>query len=66
LLPHHPEILAATIDVSIIGPNNLPAQCLPSLLNVNHLRIQATLQFLQKNNHLYHDIVISKVNGVPN
>ncbi|KAG1828765.1 hypothetical protein DFJ58DRAFT_737628 [Suillus subalutaceus] len=25
LLPHHPEILAATIGVSIIGPNNLPA-----------------------------------------
>lgn len=72
LLPRHPDILPATIAVSIIGPHNLPARCLPSILSVNRLRVRAALQFLKKNNRLYRNIQISEEtlallpeNGVP-
>jgi hypothetical protein len=71
-LPWHPDILPATIGVSIIGPSNLPVRSLPTLLSVNRRHVQVALQFLQRHNHLYHNIIISDEtlcqlpdNGIP-
>lgn len=60
LLPHPPALLAATIAISIIGPNNLPVKSLPSFLSVNRSRVRNALLFLKKENHLYSDIIISE------
>jgi hypothetical protein len=59
LLPHRPVLLAATIGITIIGPNKLPPKSLPPFLSVNRQRVKDALLFLKKENHLYRDITIS-------
>lgn len=67
-----PAILATTIGVTFIGPNNLPQRNLPPFLHVNHTRVWVALEWLKAHNPLYSDITISQdnlealpVNGIP-
>lgn len=59
LLPRTPNILPATIGITIIGPKNLPARNLPQFLTVNRERVRQALVFLKRENSLYHNISIS-------
>lgn len=62
LLPHHPNVLPATIGITVVGPNNVPVKSLPRLLNVSRHRVQQALVFLRDNNPFYRDIQISDRN----
>ncbi|KIK91578.1 hypothetical protein PAXRUDRAFT_149188 [Paxillus rubicundulus Ve08.2h10] len=62
LLPPNPTFLSATIGVTIVGPNNIPDRSLPSLLTVSRHHVRNALLFLQRENPLYRDIVISEEN----
>ncbi|KAG1766496.1 hypothetical protein EV702DRAFT_1050664 [Suillus placidus] len=59
LLPHTPDLLPATIGITIIGPQNLPARNLPPFLTVSRNRVKQALIFLKRENSLYSDISIS-------
>lgn len=61
-LPPSPNILAATIGVTIVGPQNLPERTLPGFLWVRRERVRRALLWLQENNPLYRDIVINQEN----
>ena len=61
-LPPSLDILVATIGITIVGPQNLPEKTLPGFLWVQRDRVRKALQWLKKNNCLYHDIIISKEN----
>lgn len=58
-LPPSPDILAATIGVTIIGPSNLPEKTLPGFLRVRRQRVREALVWLKQNNPIYRDIIIS-------
>ncbi|KAG1743672.1 uncharacterized protein EDB91DRAFT_1247163 [Suillus paluster] len=62
LLPPKPVILATTIGISIVGPNNFPERCMPSFLTVSQCHLWNALLFLKQHNPLYCDITISKAN----
>ncbi|KAG9310661.1 hypothetical protein JVU11DRAFT_9247 [Chiua virens] len=61
-LPPHPSILLATIGVTFVGPQNVPDRCMPPMLMVNRSRIKTALQFLQRANPLYWNVIISEEN----
>jgi hypothetical protein len=72
IMPPSPAILAATIGVTFVGPNNLPQKTMPGFLRVNRTRVRVALQWLKENNPLYTNITISAerlealpVDGVP-
>ena len=58
--PHSPDILAATIGVTIIGPQNFPERTLPGFLRVRRVRVKEALIWLKANNPIYADIKISE------
>lgn len=60
--PPSADILAATIGVTIIGPQNLPEKTLPGFLRVRRERVRRALLWLKANNPLYRDIIISDEN----
>ncbi|KAG1776521.1 hypothetical protein EV702DRAFT_1198218 [Suillus placidus] len=62
LLPPKPSVLATTIGVSIVGPNNFPKRCLPAFLSVSRCHLRNALLFLKRENPLYRNIVISEEN----
>ncbi|KAJ3846312.1 hypothetical protein EV368DRAFT_16319, partial [Lentinula lateritia] len=66
-LPPRPEILAATIGVTFIGPNNVPLKFLPPYLRVRRNRVRDALRWLIANNPLYAGQKISETNlsGLP-
>ncbi|KAF8417103.1 hypothetical protein L210DRAFT_880257 [Boletus edulis BED1] len=55
-LPHHPNILAATIGVTLVGAKNVPDRSLPGFLRVSRERIRdalaASLPTIQKYLHI--------------
>ncbi|KAG2092759.1 hypothetical protein BD769DRAFT_1324483, partial [Suillus cothurnatus] len=53
-------LLAATIGITIVGPKGLPIKSLSPFLLVNKNQIYNALLFLKKENHLYHNIMISQ------
>ncbi|KAF7319428.1 ATP-dependent DNA helicase [Mycena chlorophos] len=59
LFPHPPTLLAATLGVTFVGAKNKPLSVFPDLVYVSRVRVHAALVWLQKNNPLYADIVIS-------
>ena len=59
VMPPSSSILAATIGVTFVGPKNVPLKCMPGFLRVNRTHVRVTLEWLQHNNPLYRDIVIS-------
>lgn len=59
-MPPSPNILAATIGVTIIGPQNLPEKTLPGFLRVRRDRVRKALLWLKDNNPIYRDIIISE------
>lgn len=59
IMPPPPQILAATVGVTIIGPQNLPERTMPGFLRVKRSRIRAALRWLKLNNPLYANIIIS-------
>ncbi|KAI9429102.1 hypothetical protein BJY52DRAFT_1133861 [Lactarius psammicola] len=67
ILPHPSSILAATIGVTFVGPQNLPEKTMPGFLRVNRVQVQMALQWLKQNNPIYHDITISmeRLNALP-
>jgi hypothetical protein len=72
IMPNPSQILPSTIGVTIIGPKNVRERTMPGFLWVRRHRVRAALVWLQDNNPLYADIIISKdrlrdiaVNGVP-
>jgi hypothetical protein len=71
-MPNPSAILASTIGVTIIGPNNLCEKTMPGFLWVRRERVREALVWLRANNPLYKDIDISaerlldlNENGVP-
>ncbi|KAG1787388.1 uncharacterized protein HD556DRAFT_983756 [Suillus plorans] len=60
LLPPKPSILATTIGISIVGPNDFPERCLPPFLSVSRSHLHNALLFLKRENPLYSDIAISE------
>jgi hypothetical protein len=72
IMPNPSQILASTIGVTIIGPKNVRERTMPGFLWVRRHRVWAALTWLQANNPLYTDIVISDErldaiarNGIP-
>ncbi|KAG6379573.1 hypothetical protein JVT61DRAFT_10077 [Boletus reticuloceps] len=61
-LPHHPNILAATIGVTLVGAKNIPDRSLPGFLHVSRQRIRDALVFLKENNPFYEHVQISEDN----
>lgn len=61
-LPPSSNILAATIGVTIIGPQNLPEKTLPGFLRVRRENVRRALLWLKAHNPIYHDIIISDAN----
>ena len=59
IMPPPPAILAATIGVTFVGPNNLPQKTMPPFLRVNRTRVHDALCWLKANNPIYRDITIS-------
>jgi hypothetical protein len=73
MLPNPSEILASTIGITLIGPNNLKEKMMPGFLWVRRQRVREALIWLKANNPVYADITISDEqleqlteNGVPN
>jgi hypothetical protein len=73
ILPNPSKILASTIGVTLIGPNNLKEKTMPGFLWVHRQRVREALIWLKVNNPVYADITISDErleqlteNGVPN
>ncbi|KAH9175176.1 hypothetical protein EDB89DRAFT_1848028 [Lactarius sanguifluus] len=71
-MPPSSAILAATIGITFVGPNNLPEKTMPGFLRVNRTRVRLALEWLKSNNPIYRDIIISSkrlcelpVDGVP-
>ena len=60
MFPHSLDILAATIRVTIIGPQNFPERTLPGFLHVQRVRVKEALIWLKANNPIYADIKISE------
>lgn len=67
IMPPDSRILAATIGVTIVGPQNLPERTLPGFLRVRRGRVDSALKWLKHNNPLYADITISegRLNQLP-
>ena len=72
VMPPSPEILAAMIGVTFVGPKNLPEKTMPGFLCVNRARVHDALWWLKENNPIYQNIQISSgrlntlpVDGVP-
>jgi len=72
IMPNPSQILASTIGVTIIGPKNVRERSMPGFLWVRRSRIRNALCWLQSNNPLYVDIIISEErldaiasNGIP-
>ncbi|KAJ3912479.1 hypothetical protein F5877DRAFT_84764 [Lentinula edodes] len=61
-LPPRPAILAATIGVTFIGPNNIPLKFLPAYLHVRRNRVRDGLHWLIAKNPLYLGQMISENN----
>jgi len=59
IMPNPSQILASTIGVTIIGPKNVRERTMPGFLWVRRHRVRAALSWLQNNNPLYTDIIIS-------
>ena len=57
-MPPPCRILAATVGVTFVGPQNLPEKTLPGFLRVNRNRVRDALEWLKANNPIYADIVI--------
>ncbi|RDB16871.1 ATP-dependent DNA helicase PIF1 [Hypsizygus marmoreus] len=71
-MPRPAMILSSIIGVTFVGPKGSPKLTLPDFLLVRRDRILKALQWLQSNNPLWRDIVISQdrldelpVNGIP-
>ncbi|KAH9161206.1 hypothetical protein EDB89DRAFT_1861768 [Lactarius sanguifluus] len=71
-MPPSSAILAATIGITFVGPNNLPEKTMPGFLQVNQTHVRLALEWLKSNNPIYRDIIISSkrlcelpVDGVP-
>ncbi|KAF8441077.1 hypothetical protein L210DRAFT_3369423, partial [Boletus edulis BED1] len=62
LLPHHPNILAATIGITLVGAKNVPDRCLPGFLRVSCQCVRDALVFLKNNNPFYQHVQISEEN----
>lgn len=60
VMPPSSAILAATVGVTFVGPKNLPQKTMPGFLHVNRARVRMALLWLNHNNPIYHDIVISE------
>ncbi|EGN95233.1 hypothetical protein SERLA73DRAFT_61545 [Serpula lacrymans var. lacrymans S7.3] len=60
ILPHSLSVLLSTIGVTIVGPKNIPERCMNGLFLVQRNAVQDALKFLQHNNPLYSDIIISE------
>lgn len=67
IMPPSAKILAATIGLTIVGPQNLPQRTLPGFLRVQRARVAAALLWLKKNNPLYNNISINedRLNELP-
>ncbi len=72
VMPPSVSILTATIGVTFVGPKNLPEKTMPGFLQVNRTHMCVALQWLKKNNPIYHHIIISPsrlnelpINGIP-
>jgi hypothetical protein len=59
IMPQAPQILAATIGITFVGPKNLPEKCMPDMFRVRRSRVQKALEWLKQNNPLFADITIS-------
>ena len=57
--PPSPTILATTIDITIIRPQNHPECTMPGFLHVKWSRIKDALRWLKNNNPLWENITIS-------
>ncbi|KAF8258197.1 hypothetical protein EI94DRAFT_1815860 [Lactarius quietus] len=58
-MPPSPAILAASLGVTFVGPNDIPQKTMPGFLYVNCLCVHDALQWLKEHNLLYKDIEIS-------
>jgi hypothetical protein len=56
--PRPVKILASTIGVTFVGPQNVPERCYPGFLRVRRQRVREALVWLKANNSLYEKIVI--------
>ncbi len=67
VMPPPLSILAATIGFTFFRPKNLPEKTMPGFLRVNRTRVCVALQWLKKNNPIYHHIIISpsRLNDLP-
>ena len=59
LLPPHAEMLSNIIAITFIGTKRLPMNWLSRTFQVRRSVVHEALQWLQANNELYSDIVIS-------
>ena len=59
-MPPSSSILASTIGVSIVGPQNMPEKSMPGFLRVRRDHLRTALVWLKDNNPLYADIVVSE------
>lgn len=58
--PPHPKILSATIGITFVGPKGQAIPSMPNMFRVRRRKVEDALRWLQKNNPLYSDIVISE------
>jgi hypothetical protein len=66
-MPPSPQLLAAVIGVTIVGPRNIPERTMRGFLRVRRQRVRDALQWLCANNPLYADVQISttRLNDLP-
>ncbi|RDB26251.1 hypothetical protein Hypma_006070 [Hypsizygus marmoreus] len=71
-MPRPVMILSSIIGVTFVGPKGIPESTLPNFLLVRRERVFKALRWLQANNPLWRDVIISQdrldqlpVNGVP-
>ena len=59
IMPPSSRILAATIAITIIGPQGLPEKSMPGFLRIRRARVRAALMWLKLHNPLYLNVEIS-------
>ena len=59
IMPPTSRILAATIGITIIGPQGLPEKSMPGFLRIRRARVRAALMWLKLHNPLYSNVEIS-------
>ncbi|KAF9524533.1 hypothetical protein CPB83DRAFT_605493 [Crepidotus variabilis] len=60
LMPPHSSVLAATIGITFVTPHKVVNRDLQGLFRVKRERVRDALKWLQANNQLYSDIIISE------